>query len=266
VRSLLLGRYIDGDSPAHRLDPRAKIVFLISLVAALFIGSTIEVQLLALACIALLTVVSAIPFRAVLSLLKTAAFFVFFTVLVHVLFTDSLEETSSIFGIGTSAEGLNRGLFYGTRLLSMLWIAALVSWTTAPIAFADAAERMLKPLARLRLPVREVSTTILLALRFIPTLTVDARELKFAQRSRGAAFGQGSPIARVRSVIPLIVPLFVGALRRAETTAVALTVRGFSSDSDRTSLYPLRFKFADILVLAVSIIGLSVGVYWKFVR
>ena len=134
----------------------------------------------------------------------------------------------------------------------MIWLASLLAWTTTPIAFTDATLWLLKPLARFKVPVRDFSMMMLLALRFVPTLLDDVRELKLAQLSRGASLGKGSPIKRIKSVIPLVVPLFVGAFRRAENTAVALTLRGYRNNSERTSLYPLRFQTSDYLILGIS--------------
>jgi len=261
LRSILLGKYFDGNSLLHRLDPRAKLALLFAIVVVVLTVRTITAQLAILLVILILTSISRVPTNAVASLLKVAGWFVALTFIVHIVFTPG-DEGLRLWFLTISPEGVRNGAYFGLRLLSMIWAASIIAWTTTPIAFADATEKLLKPLSYLKIPVRDIAMILLLAMRFVPTLLNDARELRLAQQARGAVFGKGSIVARVKSIIPLIVPLFVGAFRRAETTAVALTVRGYSSDIERTSLYPLKLRAPDFAVIAIAIVAVAGAALW----
>ena len=259
MRSVIAGQYIEGDSPIHRLDPRPKIALLFSVVIFLLLWPSFVSHLIVLVSLLLITFTAKIPSAVALGFFKGARFFILITFMVHLLFTPGAGGYDWWI-IHLSFDGVRSGLFYGARLFALIWIAALMGWTTAPVNLADGSERMLKPLSRIGLPIRDIVTTMLLAMRFLPTLLLDARELKLAQQARGASFKSGSPISRIKSVVPLVVPLFVGALRRAETTATALTIRGYQSKSNRTSLYPLKLRGTDYLAFSFSVAIITLGI------
>ncbi len=260
MKSIIAGQFVERDSPIHRLDPRPKLALLTSLVAFMLIWPCFASHIAVLILLFAATRMSNIPSAVVFNFFRGARFFVLITFLVHLLFTPGAGGYDWwIFHI--SLAGAHNGLLFGVRLFVLIWVAALMGWTTAPVALADGVEHLLKPLSRIGLPVRDIVTMMLLSMRFLPTLLMDARELKLAQQARGASFGKGSPISKVKSVVPLVVPLFVGALRRAETTATALTIRGYSGDAERTSLYPLSLRRADYLAFALAFAILLLGIW-----
>jgi len=259
LRSVIAGQYIDGDSLIHRLDPRPKIALLFSVVIFLLLWPSFVSHLIVLVSLLLLTYLAKIPSVVALGFFRGARFFVLITFMVHLLFTPGMGGYDWWI-VHLSLDGVHIGLFYGARLFALIWTAALLGWTTAPVSFADGSERMFKPLSHIGLPIRDIVTTMLLAMRFLPTLLLDARELKLAQQARGASFKSGSPISRIKSVVPLVVPLFVGALRRAETTASALTIRGYHSNSNRTSLYPLKLRANDYIAFAIAAAIIALGI------
>ena len=245
------GQYIDGNSPIHSLDPRAKLVAFAALVSAILIFPGHLTNLVFLALLLILTALAKIPPGRAGRTLLGLRFFVLMAFLVHLLFTPGPGGYDWwIFHL--SLDGVNRGAIFALRLLVLIWSAALLGWTTPPISFSEGVERLASPLGKIGVPVRDLSTTLLLSMRFIPTLLRDARELRLAQKARGADFGKGGAISRVKSIVPLVVPLFARAFRRAEASALALTVRGYDASPHRTSLYPLRMKGADWLAVALA--------------
>jgi energy-coupling factor transport system permease protein len=255
-----LGQFYPVTSPVHDLDPRAKIVATAVLVAGLFlIDSTMGLMFVAAALVALVAA-SRIPVRSFLRLLRPVLFIVALTVTFQVLFS---REGATVFEWGfleVHAGGLRLGFFLALRIILLVGVAGVLTATTAPVALADGIEDLLSPLKRLRFPVHEVAMMMTIALRFIPTLGEEAEKIKGAQAARGADFSEGGPLRRARSLVPVLVPLTVGAFRRADELAEAMESRGYRGGEGRTRYRELRFRARDALALSVTVLVMLIGV------
>jgi energy-coupling factor transport system permease protein len=255
-----LGQFYPVSSTVHALDPRAKIVATAVLVVGLFlIDSTAGLLFVAAALVALVAA-SRIPARTFLRLLRPVLFVVALTVAFQVLFS---REGSMILEWGffeVHTGGLRLGFFLALRLLLLVGVAGLLTTTTAPVALADGIEDLLSPLKGVRFPAHEVAMMMTIALRFIPTLGEEAEKIKGAQAARGADFSEGGPVRRARSLMPVLVPLTVGAFRRADELAEAMESRGYRGGEGRTRYRELRFRARDALALLVTVLILVVGV------
>ncbi|MDQ3568155.1 MAG: energy-coupling factor transporter transmembrane protein EcfT, partial [Actinomycetota bacterium] len=189
--------------------------------------------------------------------LRPVAFIVALTVLFQVLFSRE-GETLFVWGILEIHEGgLRLGLFLGLRILLLVSAAALLTATTAPLALSDGLEDLLSPLKKIRFPAHEVAMMMTIALRFIPTLHEETQKITKAQAARGADFSEGGPLSRVRATIPILIPLTVGAFRRADDLAEAMESRGYQGGEGRTRYRELRFRPRDAIALAVTALVLA---------
>ncbi len=254
-----LGQFYPVASPVHDLDPRAKIVGTAFLVVGLFlIDSTAGLLFVAAALVALLAT-SRIPARVFLRLLRPVLFIVVLTVTFQVFFS---REGVTVFEWGileVRSGGLRLAFFLALRILLLVSAAGLLTATTAPVALADGIEDLLSPLKRVRFPAHEVAMMMTIALRFIPTLGEEAEKIKGAQAARGADFSDGGPLRRARSLVPVLVPLTVGAFRRADELAEAMESRGYRGGEGRTRYRELRFRARDVLALAVTVLVILFG-------
>jgi energy-coupling factor transport system permease protein len=244
----------------HALDPRAKLLATAVFVVGLFlIDSMVGLFFVAAALVALVAV-SRIPAGTFLRLLRPVLFIVALTVLFQVFFS---REGATLFEWGfleVHSGGLRLGFFLALRILLLVSSAGLLTATTAPVALADGIEDLLSPLKKVRFPAHEVAMMMTIALRFIPTLGEEAEKIKGAQAARGADFSEGGPIRRARSFIPVLIPLTVGAFRRADELADAMESRGYRGGEGRTRYRELRFRVSDALALALTLFILLVGI------
>ena len=249
-----VGQFYPVGSPLHALDPRAKVVATAILVAGLFFVGSAAGFLIAGGATALLVAVSRVPLRAFVGLLRPVAFIVALTFLFQVLF---LREGETLFQWGfveVHEGGLRMGSLLAARLLILVTTAGLLTATTAPVALTDGIEDLLSPLKRLRFPAHEVAMMMTIALRFIPTLGEEAQKISRAQAARGADFTSGGPITRARSFVPILVPLTVGAFRRADELAEAMESRGYRGGQGRVRYRELRFRARDALAIVVAVL------------
>ena len=245
------GQFYPVASSLHALDPRAKIVATAALVLGLFLVESAAGLALVTATIAALVAASRVPPLTFLRLLRPVAFIVALTVLFQVLFS---REGEILFDWGVLEiyeGGVRLGLFLGLRILLLVSAAALLTATTAPLDLADGLEDLLSPLKKVRFPAHEVAMMMTIALRFIPTLYEETQKITRAQAARGADFAAGGPLARIRATIPILVPLTVGAFRRADDLAEAMESRGYRGGEGRTRYRELRFRARDTLALAI---------------
>ncbi|MBA3790976.1 MAG: energy-coupling factor transporter transmembrane protein EcfT [Actinomycetota bacterium] len=252
-----LGQFYPVASVLHALDPRAKIVATALLVFGLFLVDSAAGLVLVVAAVVALVAASRVPPITFLRSLRPVAFIVALTVLFQVLFSRE-GETLFVWGILEIHEGgLRLGLFLGLRILLLVSAAALLTATTAPLALSDGLEDLLSPLKKIRFPAHEVAMMMTIALRFIPTLHEETQKITKAQAARGADFSEGGPLSRVRATIPILIPLTVGAFRRADDLAEAMESRGYQGGEGRTRYRELRFRPRDAIALAVTALVLA---------
>ena len=255
-----IGQFYPVASPLHALDPRAKILATAVLVVGLFLVDSVAGLLVLAAGFVLLVAASRVPPVAFLRLLRPVAFIVALTVLFQVFFS---REGGTLFEWGfveVHEGGLRMAFFLALRILLLVSVAGLLTATTAPVALADGIEDLLSPLKKLRFPAHEVAMMMTIALRFIPTLNEEAQKIARAQAARGADLSEGGLLKRVRAMLPVLVPLTIGAFRRADELAEAMESRGYRGGEGRTRYRELRFRARDALALGAAALVLVSGI------
>ncbi|NLT57447.1 MAG: energy-coupling factor transporter transmembrane protein EcfT [Clostridiales bacterium] len=246
--NVTLGQYFPGHSLTHRTDPRVKLVLEVLFIAELFMVKRYAGFLLMGALLALVVHNSKIPLWALWRGLRRLLLILAFTSLLNLFYTDG-RELFTIWRLTATWEGLHAALFTILRISMLIVGTSLLTFTTSPIMLTDALERLLAPLKKLRVPVGELAMMMTIALRFIPVLSEETAKIMSAQKARGADFESGSVFQRARALIPILVPLFVSAFRRADELAVAMECRCYDSAMPRSRLKEMRMKRADYLIL-----------------
>jgi len=247
-----IGQYYPGNSLLHRLDPRVKIAGVILLSVAIFLPRTWPGHLAAVLFTLALVALGRIPLRHILRGLRPILVFLIITALFNLFLTPG-EPLLRIGPLVATREGLRLVGVTTTRLLLLVTIASILTLTTSPIRLTDGLEMMLRPLRPIGVPAHELALMMTIALRFIPTLAEEAERIMRAQQARGASFSTGSLLSRVRSLVPVLVPLFVAAFRRADELATAMEARGYRGGEGRTRMNELKFSARDGVALAVLI-------------
>lgn len=252
LRDITLGQFFPGNSFLHRLDPRVKILSTIAVIVAVFLAKNSAAFALLTLTVLLLIAASRIPLRTLLKSLKPILFIVVFTALLNLFFTKS-ETDAPLFKwwvIEIYADGIWYGCFMVLRIVLLILLTSVIlTYTTSPIDLTDGIERLLSPLKKLHLPVHEFAMMMTIALRFIPTLVEETDRIMQAQKARGADFSSGNLLNRVKALIPVLVPLFVSAFRRALELADAMECRCYHGGEGRTRMKILKLRFSDFLFL-----------------
>jgi energy-coupling factor transport system permease protein len=255
---LLPGMYVAADSVLHRLDPRVKMGAALLLMAIPFAAPSLGSTLLLSVFVTAITLLSTAPPLALLRTLRTVFWLGFFMFFFH-LFTTPGQPLVSLWKITMTWQGLLAGMVQIYRLCLLVIIAALLTFTTSPAQLAHGLEALLGPLGRVGLPVRELAMVLTIALRFVPTLSKEIEKITTAQEARAAEIRSKNPWQRVRTWVPMFVPIFVSAFRRAEELATAMEARGFRGAQHRTRLYQLRLTRPDLFAsLIILLFGLAV--------
>jgi energy-coupling factor transport system permease protein len=259
MRGFAFGQYYPASSVLHRLDPRTKVLTaVIYIVTAFLCTNTISFALLFLSGIVLM-LVSRIPMKVVLRSVRALIFIMVFTALLNIFWvvdTSKGAEPLVEFWIFTIyAKGIYHAVFILIRILAMVIGTGLfLTYTTTPIALTDAIESLLRPLAKLHVPVHSFAMMMTIALRFIPTIMEETEKIMAAQKARGADFTQGSLAKRAKALIPIIVPLFASVFRRADELATAMECRCYHGGEGRTKLRILKYRGRDVMTLLVMLL------------
>ena len=248
LRDITLGQYFPGESPIHRLDPRAKLVAMICYIVALFLGKWFVSYALLLLILAAVVKVSTVKPRALVRGLKPVVFILVFTAVLNIFYTPG-QALVSFWIFTITREGVLHAFFMVVRIVMLITCTFLLTYTTSPLALTDGLESLLGPLKKLRVPVHELSMMMSIALRFIPTLIEETDKIMSAQRARGADFDSGKLIQRAKALIPLLVPLFISAFRRADELATAMECRCYHGGEGRTRMKQLHWRPGDVLFM-----------------
>ena len=243
LNNITMGQYYPVESPIHRLDPRTKLLLTIVYIVIVFLAKTFVGYALLLAFVYMASRLAHVPFRMLLRGLKPLRMIVILTFLLNLFFTGGDTLLFSFWIIRVTREGLSQAVFYSLRLVFLVLGTSLLTLTTSPVALSDAIEILLGPLKKIHFPAHELAMMMTIALRFIPTLLEETDKIKKAQMARGADFESGNPMAR--AMVPLLVPLFVSAFRRAGDLAMAMESRCYHGGEGRTRLRVLRFGRGD---------------------
>lgn len=263
LQNFAIGQYVPGRSFVHQLDPRSKLLFVIFFAALIFMANNPEAYAVLIAFTIMAVAVSRISMRYILNGLKPVWFLLVFTILLHLFMTKGGAVYLSWGCFTVEEEGVRQAIYISLRLGLLVLVSALLTLTTSPIDLTDGLERLLSPLRLLRAPVHEIAMMLSIALRFIPTLLEETEKIMKAQLSRGADFETGNLIKRARNLIPIVIPLFISAFRRAEDLALAMEARGYRGGVGRTRLRQLRFTWRDALLMGISFILLAAIGWWR---
>ena len=253
LKDITLGQYFPGHSPLHRMDPRTKIMGICLYIVALFMAKSLVTYALLLAVLALLVSISKVPVRSIVRGLKPVVFILIFTAVLNLLYTPGEHVLLQVWIITVTLEGVRTAFLMVMRIMMLITGTFLLTYTTSPILLTDGIESLLSPLKKLRVPVHELAMMMSIALRFIPTLIEETDKIMSAQRARGADFETGSLIQRAKALIPLLVPLFISAFRRADELAVAMECRCYHGGEGRTRLRQLKYHALDWATLALAL-------------
>ena len=248
LKDITLGQYFPGSSLAHRLDPRTKLMLTVLYIVILFCATSFVSYGLVAALLAVGVKVSGVAPKALVRGLKPILFIICFTAVLNLFYTPG-DELASFWIFTITRQGVATAFFMVLRIICLIAGTSLLTYTTSPIALTDGIERLMGPLKKLRFPVHELAMMMSIALRFIPTLIEETDKIMSAQKARGADFESGSLLDRARALVPVLVPLFISAFRRADELAVAMECRCYHGGQGRTKLHVLRYQARDYLVL-----------------
>lgn len=257
IRDITLGQYYPAESVIHKMDPRLKIIGTFLYIISLFLVRDLPGYAVAGIFLASVIAISHVPLKFMVRGLKGILFILIFTAVLNVFFTPG-EVLASIWKLNITKEGLRVGARMVIRLVFLVMGSSVMTLTTTPNRLTDGLERVLKPLKRFKLPVHEVAMMMSIALGFIPILVEELDKIMKAQSARGANFDSKKLSERMKSLIPVLVPLFVSAFRRAGDLAVAMEARCYHGGDGRTKLKPLRYMKRDYIAYLILIIYLSI--------
>lgn len=251
IKDITIGQYIPGDTPIHNLDPRIKIIITFVFITLLFLVGNYFSYLYILAFMGMVLILSRISPKFIIKGLKPLIIIIALTVVLNVFMTQG-EVLYKIWGLTITREGLYQAGFMGLRLIFLITGASFLTLTTSPIALTDGIEKLLNPLKKVGVPAHELAMMMTIALRFIPTLLEETDKIMKAQMARGADFETGNIINRAKAMVPLLVPLFISAFRRADELALAMEARCYRGGEHRTRMKILKLEFRDYSALIIT--------------
>ncbi len=267
LRDITIGQHFPGNSVVHRCDPRLKLVATVAYIVVLYsCGNAVGVALSVL-LLAALYLLAKIPFKLILKSLKPIVPIIIFTSVINLFFiTGEGEPLVSFWIFKIYAEGVSFAILMAVRVIALIAGTSLLTYTTSPVVLTDAIENLLRPLSKLHLPVHEFAIIMTIALRFIPTLIDETEKIMNAQKARGAQLDTGKLSERMRALVPILIPLFLSAFRRADELAMAMECRCYRGGEGRTRLKVLRFTRTDAMcaLFCVVTFGIILATRWIF--
>ena len=258
LRDITIGQHFPGTSLVHRFDPRMKLVLTIVYIVLLFAASNPLGLTLSILFLALMYKVAQIPFKMILKSLKPILPIVVFTAVLNLFFVSGEGDPLVKLGFLTIyAEGVRYAVLMAVRVMALIAGTSLLTYTTSPIVLTDAIEQLLKPLGRLHFPVHELAMMMSIALRFIPTLIEETDKIMNAQKARGAQLDTGKMLDRVKALVPVLIPLFISAFRRADELAMAMECRCYRGSVGRTRMKQLEYESRDFVALGFMLLCLA---------
>ena len=263
LKDITLGQYFPGESVIHRLDPRTKLIMLVVYIVALFLAESWVSYGLMLVFLVTVIWLSTIPLKSILRGMKPLVMILIFTGVLNLFFTQEGEVIFHFWILTVTTGGFSRAVMMMSRILMLITGTFLLTYTTSPIALTDGLESLMKPLKKIGVPVHELSMMMCIALRFIPTLIEETDKIMCAQKARGADFETGSLMERAKALIPILVPLFISAFRRADELATAMECRCYQGGEGRTKMKLLRYHREDFLAYGVGAVLLIAVIVLK---
>ena len=263
LKDITLGQYFPGQSVIHRLDPRTKLTMLVVYIVALFLAEGWVSYGLVFVFLAVVIRLSTIPLKSILRGMKPLVMILIFTGVLNLFFTQDGEVLVKFWVLTVTSGGLSRALMMMARILMLISGTFLLTYTTSPIALTDGLEALMNPLKKVGVPVHELSMMMSIALRFIPTLIEETDKIMSAQKARGADFESGSLTDRAKALIPILVPLFISAFRRADELATAMECRCYQGGEGRTKMKQLHYHREDFLSYCAGAVLLAAVIVLK---
>lgn len=264
LKDITIGQYFPGDTIIHRLDPRIKIIIISLFITSLFFINSFLPYVFILAFILSVIKISKLPLKFILKGLKPLYFIILITFTINLFMTRG-EVITELGPLTITKEGLYQAVFMALRLIFLITGTSLLTLTTSPIALTDGIEKLLNPFKRIGLPAHELAMMMTIALRFIPTLLEETDKIMKAQMARGADFESGNILNRAKSLVPLLVPLFINAFRRADELATAMEARCYRGGDNRTRLNELKLKKLDIISLTSMIVFFGMIISTRYI-
>ena len=266
LKDITLGQYFPGNSVIHRLDPRTKLIMLVVYIVTLFMATNVVSYALVAGFLFVAIKISTIPMKSIVRGMKPLVLILVFTGVLNLFFTVGEGEPLVDFWVITIyKEGLIRAVFMVLRILLLISGTFLLTYTTSPISLTDGLESLMAPLKKLHVPVHELSMMMCIALRFIPTLIEETDKIMCAQKARGADFESGSLMDKAKALVPILVPLFISAFRRADELATAMECRCYQGGEGRTKMKLLRYHLWDFKAFGVGVLLMAATVALRVV-
>lgn len=266
MQNMLMGRYIPGNSILHRLDPRSKLLVMLAFVFVIFLANDWLGYTLLVAYTFLGVYLSKISVSYFLRGLRPMIGLILFTVIFQLFFTPGTHVLFHWWIFQLSTESLVNSIYIFFRFVLIIFMSTLLTLTTPPLTLADGIETGLAPLKKIKVPVHELGLMLSISLRFIPTLMDDTTMIMNAQKARGMNFGEGNLIQKIRSVIPILIPLFVSSFRRADDLAIAMEARGYQGGEGRSKYRLLKWRLDDTMVVATIPALIVILLLWNHFR
>ena len=255
--NMILGRYIPGNSIVHRLDPRSKLVAMILLIIIVFWANNPITNVILFVATGIFVALSGVPLSFFIKGLRSMFFLIAFTTLFQLFFISGGQVLFEMGFIKITSHGIEQAGIIFCRFVLIIFFSTLLTLTTMPLSLATAVESLLGPLKRFKVPVHEIGLMLSMSLRFVPTLMDDTTRIMNAQKARGVDFGEGNIIQKVRSIIPILIPLFASSFKRADALAIAMEARGYQGSEGRTKYRRLLWNCRDTLsIIAILALGL----------
>ncbi|MFA5657746.1 MAG: energy-coupling factor transporter transmembrane component T [Oscillospiraceae bacterium] len=253
LKDITIGQYFPGKSPVHRLDPRAKIIITAIFISMLFAAGNFFGLFVGLIFFLFVLFLSQIPVKMVFKGIKPIVPIIIFTAVLNIFFLGGGKTLIDWWIFEITTEGLRMSAFMIIRIILLICGTSLLTYTTSPITLTDAIERLLSPLKKVKLPVHELAMMMTIALRFIPTLIEETDKIMSAQKARGADLESGGLVKRAKALVPILIPLFVSAFRRAEELALAMECRCYRGGDGRTRMKQLKATASDYFAFVLSL-------------
>lgn len=265
IRDITIGQYYPGKSVLHRLDPRMKLILTFGLIVVIFLcKSFFSLGLIALTAV-FAAIISRVPAKMILKSLKPIVIILLFTAVLNIIYTEGGTVYFEKWGIAITEKGINTAIFTMIRIVSLVVISSLLTYTTTPTMLTDAIERLLSPLKIFKIKVHTLAMMMTLALRFIPTLIEEIDRIMNAQKARGADLESGGLVQRAKALVPIFIPLMVSAFRRAYELAFAMTCRCYTGGDGRTRMKQMKLKFRDFAALFF-LVAVTAGVIFLNIK
>ena len=263
IKDITIGQYFPGNSFIHKMDARMKIILIVILIVSIFVCKNIISLATIILATVILVAISKIAPKTILKSIKPLAIIIIITAVLNIFYGTG-EPLVTIGKLSITANGIETAIFMAVRIITLVVISSLLTYTTSPTELTDALERLLKPLKLIKVDVHSIAMTMTIALRFIPTLVEEIDKIMSAQKSRGADMDSGGLIHRAKALIPVLIPLFVSAFRRAGELAYAMECRCYRGGDGRTKMKVMKMSAKDFIALFVVIALLGVIILLNF--